>query len=260
MTVQGPGKFPGNGGLGSLLLPVSPSHASVPLGLCLWTFLLSSFSHTAWTHICHIYLCVYFVMLLRTMSTLNASQKAFDTDLGSHKSLMGKVAWPNRCSGQKTSWPTLSRCSEYPCIKCVSLVPSQFLPSYLPYFRAWERGYFINSSKNPFPQESPLAFFCLAHCLDKEEFVCVTSHQALLNGSLGFGTRNLCLPSKWMPCWADCWHSAVPPVLRAGSCLKHKYMCICYWCERWCFYFCTNWHGEGNWFWVLSIIYGVTHI
>lgn len=54
--------------------------------------------------------------------------------------------------------------------------------------------------------------FCLAHCLDKEEFVRITSHQTLLSGSLGFGTWVFfffSLPSKWLPCWLGCWHNAV---------------------------------------------------
>lgn len=62
-----------------------------------------------------------------------------------------------------------------------------------------------SSSESRVPHESPLAFACVAHCLDKEECVCVSPHQTLLSASLGFGTwAFFFLHFKWMPCWEPC--------------------------------------------------------
>lgn len=54
--------------------------------------------------------------------------------------------------------------------------------------------------KTPFPREPPLAFLCVACCLDKEEFVRITSHQTLLSGSLGFESWGFffCPLNEWL--------------------------------------------------------------
>lgn len=99
-------------------------------------------------------------------------------------------------SGCRVSWWELVTCCPPWSLRSVYGQPRGFpgvsqashFSGQLNLLEGWGRAPVSSSSRNPFSHESPLAIFCLAHGLDKGDFVCITSHQTLSSGSLGFGT------------------------------------------------------------------------